>query len=275
MARNAVIILVLVAPGDLTAQVFSPRPSNSSPQAVYSGSDPAWPDPVTGVAGAPRETAAGVNPACFDSPADGDSDLNLQGRPLPSPPVGNADERTVASPTSWELPKLSPPHDASDGKGGSGKRLGVVPSLLTIGSSLAIVLGLFFLFAWTWRRATPGGTALLPSEVLEVLGRTNLTHRQNLHLLRCGGKLLLIHVSPDSVQAVAEITEPVEVDRILGLCRQLHPQSTSAAFRQVFQQFASERIRPGFLPRSAREELGEIDVGGQGTACRGRERTDD
>jgi flagellar biogenesis protein FliO len=112
--------------------------------------------------------------------------------------------------------------------------------LLTIGSSLAVVLGLFFLFAWTMRRGSPGGSAVLPGEVVEVLGRAPLTHRQQLHLLRCGRKLVLVNVCAEGVETLTEITEPEEVDRLLGLCRQSHPQSASATFRQVFQQFAGK-----------------------------------
>jgi len=32
--------------------------------------------------------------------------------------------------------------------------------------------GLFFVFAWAMRRASPGGSTVLPAEVVEVLGRT-------------------------------------------------------------------------------------------------------
>ena len=43
------------------------------------------------------------------------------------------------------------------------------------------------------------------------------------------------------VETLTEITEPEEVDRLAGICRQAHPDSTTAAFRQVFQQFAGQR----------------------------------
>jgi len=97
---------------------------------------------------------------------------------------------------------------------------------------------LFLVVAWVMRRATPGLGMLLPKEVVEVLGRTPLAGRHQLHLLRCGQKLLLVSASPAGVETLTEITEPLEVDRLSGLCRQARPDSTTAMFRQVFQQFA-------------------------------------
>ena len=61
---------------------------------------------------------------------------------------------------------------------------------------------------------------LLPTEVVEVLGRAPLAGRQQMHLLRCGNKLLLVSVTPTGAETLTEVTDPVEVDRLSGLCRQ-------------------------------------------------------
>ena len=42
----------------------------------------------------------------------------------------------------------------------------------------------------------PPGPAALPGEAFEVLGRASSTHRQQVHLLRCGSKLLLVSLTP-------------------------------------------------------------------------------
>ena len=115
---------------------------------------------------------------------------------------------------------------------------GGLPAAVTVAGSLAVVLGLFLLVAWAMRRAAPRGSALLPSEVFEVLGRAPLAGRQQAHLLRCGRKLLLVSVTPAGVETLTEVTEPLEVDRLAGLCRQAQPHSATAAFRQIFQQWA-------------------------------------
>jgi flagellar biogenesis protein FliO len=115
-----------------------------------------------------------------------------------------------------------------------------------VAGSLAVVLGLFLLVAWAMRRAAPRGSALLPSEVFEVLGRAHLAGRQQAHLLRCGRKLLLVSVTPAGVETLTEVTEPLEVDRLAGLCRQAQPHGATAAFRQIFQQWApSSPLSPG------------------------------
>jgi flagellar protein FliO/FliZ len=121
------------------------------------------------------------------------------------------------------------------------KPVAAASSLFTGLAALAVVLGLFFVAAWTLRRAMPAAPGRLPSEVVEVLGRSPLAARQFAHLIRCGNKLLLVHLAPGTAETLTEITDPAEVDRIAGLCRQTHPQSTTATFRQIFQQFAREK----------------------------------
>jgi flagellar biogenesis protein FliO len=119
--------------------------------------------------------------------------------------------------------------------------LGAASSAMTGVASLAVVLGLFFAVAWAMRRGMPAGPALLPREAVEVLGRTPLAGRQQAHLVRCGNKVLLVHLSQGAAETLTEITDPLEVDRLVGLCRQAHPQSTTASFRQILQQFGREK----------------------------------
>ncbi len=248
---KALFIGVLAAPASVPAQAVSSH--SDSPLSPPSSGSPAssWVSPIGG----------GKTPHA--SPSAGDFDDALSTPPLPETTGVYEAAATVRSSKSSgqqdpgprekaELPRLSPPSQAVQ-EGGTSGGLHGLPSLLTMGSSLAIVLGLFFLFAWTLRRGPPGGAAMLPTEVVEVLGRVPWTHRQQLHLLRCGTKLVLVNVAPEGVETLTEITEPEEVDRLLGLCRQTHPQSASAAFRQMLQQFAGERRNPDFPMRSAEE----------------------
>jgi flagellar biogenesis protein FliO len=114
---------------------------------------------------------------------------------------------------------------------------------------------------WGVRRTMPGQVPLLPKEVVDVLGRAALASRQQVYLLRCGCKLLLVSVTPAGVETLTEVVDPLEVDRLLGLCVQSRPGSTTAAFRQLFQEFAQEpasaRSRPadrGHGDRPSRED---------------------
>ncbi len=145
------------------------------------------------------------------------------------------------------------------------------PSAVTVIGSLAVVLGVFFLVAWGLRRASPRAAGILPGEVFETLGRAPMDGRQQVHLLRCGNKLLLVSVTPAGAETLTEITDPMEVDRLAGLCQQANPNSSTAAFRQVFGQFAPRRGEP--KPDSlGPDSLGDAQYG-QSVAGREYSRT--
>ena len=112
---------------------------------------------------------------------------------------------------------------------------------MTVLSSLAIVLGVFFVLVWLMKRATPRQGGLLPTEVFEKLGSVPLSPKMHLHLFRLGGKLVLVSLTPDGMEPVAEVTDPDEVIHLIGLCKQNDPKSASAAFRQVLKQYTGEK----------------------------------
>ncbi|MEX0936802.1 MAG: flagellar biosynthetic protein FliO [Pirellulales bacterium] len=152
--------------------------------------------------------------------------------------------------------RLPPPGDALSGTppqralaGGLGTPRGGLPSLTTALAGLAFVLGLFLLFAWVLKRSLPKSAAPLPTEVVEVLGRVPLAARNFAHLVRLGNKLVLVSISSAGIEALSEITDPAEVDRLAGICEQSRPTSSSQAFRGVLQSFARETS--GTDPRSA------------------------
>jgi flagellar biogenesis protein FliO len=82
-------------------------------------------------------------------------------------------------------------------------------------SSLAIVVGGFLLLTRLLRGAAKPLPGLLPYQVVEVLGKTRLAPRQDLHLVRLGHRLLLMNLDKGQVQTVCEITDTVEVQEIL------------------------------------------------------------
>jgi hypothetical protein len=65
--------------------------------------------------------------------------------------------------------------------------------------------------------------------------------------LRIGNKLVLVALTPNGPTTLTEVTDPSEVDRIVGLCQQFDPHSATKAFEQVFQQFSHEPTGGGFL----------------------------
>lgn len=158
--------------------------------------------------------------------------VELSGQVVPYD--GSAAPSSEAAP-AYQQPTLSPAktHDLA-GHPEQEKKPGGLQSIGTVGGSLAVVLGIFFLIAWVLRRASPNGFATLPAEAFEVLGRAALANRQQVHLLRCGNKLLLVSVTATGMETLTEITDPAEVDRLANLCRQTRSKGAATALRRVF-----------------------------------------
>ncbi len=184
--------------------VASTRRTRSTPR-------PQWNGPANDV-----EPSEGTPPAVAEYPSTPRLRTPLHvagGRPIPSsppPPSSNGDLLPHVLPTvAWPV----------------------------VAGSLAGVIGLFLIVAWVLRRGSPRVGGLLPREVVEVLGRAPLAERRQMQLLRLGNKLVLIAVSQTGTDMLAEVTDPVEVDRLTGYCYQGHPNSSTVAFHKVFKSF--------------------------------------
>ncbi len=176
------------------------------------------------------------------------------GRRLPVELVKRSDEpaRGAAKARYGEAIKMPSLTKGTTGKkqsAGTASGTGTVTSVVF--SSLAIVLGLFFLLVWLARCALPKSATALPSDVLEVLGRSPLASRHHLQLIRLGRRLLLVSVTAEGAETLAEITDPDEVNHLSGLCRQSQPNSISGSFRQILHQLGSQP-QPRSRRRSAR-----------------------
>ena len=193
----------------------------------------AWPGGLTATATAMAQTPAPIDanlrrPETASSPGVAPFDARNQVQPRPQPPP----------PTRRDAPiPLAPCGHA--GHSETTKAVQGLPALGPMEAAWPSCWGSSWLSPGRCARTAPKGTTLLPGEVVEVLGRAPLAGRQQMHLLRCGNKLLLVSVTPAGAETLTEVTEPAEVDRLAGLCRQAHPQSATTAFRQIFQQFGA------------------------------------
>jgi flagellar biogenesis protein FliO len=115
-------------------------------------------------------------------------------------------------------------------------------AVTTVITSLAVVLGLFLLCVLILRKANARGGATLPGEVVQTLGRAPLSGRQEMHLVRVGNKLLLLSVTASGAETLTEITDPAEIDRLAGICRQNHPDSITASFREILWQCGQKAV---------------------------------
>jgi hypothetical protein len=82
---------------------------------------------------------------------------------------------------------------------------------------------------------------------VSVLGRVPLAARQFAQLVRVGNKLVLLSVTPAGAETLTEITDPVEIDRLLGLCLERQSHSSTSEFDDVFRKLATETAPAGFL----------------------------
>jgi len=146
------------------------------------------------------------------------------------------------SPVSSEGSKFRLPPRRSDNSEHDGERAasGRSPTW-TIVSSLTIVVGIFLVMVWGTRRHLPQSATPLPDEVVRVLGRAPLAHRQTMQLVRIGNKLVLLCVTPQGAETLAEITDLADVERLTANCDPSCPDSMSAAFRQVLAQVGDHR----------------------------------
>jgi flagellar biogenesis protein FliO len=145
-------------------------------------------------------------------------------------PPAELESASTASQKSLPLP---PPSDNPSAE----QRARLTKPLASGAASLGIVLGLFLLVVLVMRRGMPKGATSLPHDVVEVLGRAPLVGRQQVHLVRCANKVLLVCVSPTSAQTLTEITDPHEVEQLLITCR--GSGAGGAAFGKILEQFGA------------------------------------
>ncbi len=139
------------------------------------------------------------------------------------------------------LPRQSslalPPHDeSSNGSKSKSSDISNGRALATTIGSLAFVLAIFFVFVWLTRRNMYRASGMLPSDVIEVLGRVPFAGKQQLQLIQLGQKLILVSISAVGTTTLTEVTDLDEVNRLSGLCRKNQPGSATQNFREVFAQ---------------------------------------
>lgn len=120
-------------------------------------------------------------------------------------------------------------------------------AITTVVGSLAVVLGLFAVVVWISRRMGPQATAPLPKEAVELLGRTTISGQHALQLVRVGGRLLLVALSPHGAATLTEIIDPHEVERLTALCLRQRAGSSTASFQQAVSELERQPASRGFV----------------------------
>ena len=111
-----------------------------------------------------------------------------------------------------------------------------IKMMLSVGSSLLIVIGLFLGVAWCYRKTLNTSLGGIPKHVVSVIGRTAIAPRQQLVLVRFGSKLVLVSMVQGETRTISEITDPLEVDQLAGACESHQPHSLTNSFRSILNQ---------------------------------------
>ena len=109
--------------------------------------------------------------------------------------------------------------------------------------ALGGVVGLIMLLAWGYRRVAGNGALGLalrarPTAMIEIVGRTALSPRQSVCLLRVGPRLVLVGCTPDSVRALDVVDDADLTARIVGQATQHRPDSHTAEFANCLEREA-------------------------------------
>jgi flagellar biogenesis protein FliO len=114
---------------------------------------------------------------------------------------------------------------------------------VTLTIVLVTFLGLALVTRWL-KTHGPARFRALPGEALELLGGRTLEPRVTVHLVRCGGRILMLGVAPDGVRTLAEYTDPVEVDLLAGACRSNADNGVAQSFGTLFTQTSKSKPAP-------------------------------
>lgn len=141
-------------------------------------------------------------------------------------PTSNIEDKPLAKPDS----PISP--NTADGQ--TKKSLNL-PLLANPWIALATVLIFFLGGVWLLKRFQPGSNRLFGSlPVLQVLGRTHLSAKQTLVMVKVDTKLLLLGITDHQINPLMTFDSPEEVSHILTQIEQARPAGISSGFKHLF-----------------------------------------
>lgn len=114
--------------------------------------------------------------------------------------------------------------------------------------SLGGVVALIGLLAWGYRLTggLSNGAAFFPprrTQLLEVIGRTSLSPRHSVCLVRAGGRVVLVGLSGDRMTSLDVIGDS-EAGKLLGLAAQERSDSASADFERTLVEESAQYEEP-------------------------------
>ncbi len=130
---------------------------------------------------------------------------------------------------------------AQESSPASASSQGAAGSLLTTCGALGLVVMLFVGLVKLWRKNLPAAPRPLSADVFEILGYRQLTAKQGVQLIRIGGRLLVVGISEQGLNTLAEITDTDEVEHLAQTCRVTDRGETESGFRALYEKFRQQR----------------------------------
>ncbi len=208
-----------------TTEVWAQQPTNS-PYFTSPSAQPQQPKAV-------GNYSPSINlPESFQSPGSSSQSESVESKPKNTHPATTTD--SVPSETSPGDSEANPiPLKKAtgrfalneDGTKASLSGQSSLSKILTPILALAGVISVIFVLSRVVKKQVPFAAQKLDAEVLDILGRKVVDQRHSIVFVKAGQRILILGSSLDGLNTLAEITDPVEVDQIRGLCKTAAPQS--------------------------------------------------
>lgn len=210
LALLVAVIIAISLPAEIFAGEVSPPAKPETPGAKESAEKPAQPEKEAG-------NTEKANPSLVDE----------EGRIRWSADAGEREARK------------SEPSDQS--------MFGVI---LNIVMWVALLSLIFIGGMWLMRKMVPGSRKLFGSRLVNVLGRTHLSSKHAVYLLKVGDKVLVVGVAGDRIQPLSEVTDPREVARMTSEGTPPPAERSGKSFLNVFS-----RNKQNYSPQSSPEPV--------------------
>jgi len=112
----------------------------------------------------------------------------------------------------------------------------VVKMLLWVGVVIALIYGGVYLI----RRYVPSARNMFGSGVLKVVGRTYISSKQCILLIKVGAKYVMVGVTGTSMTPLAEVSDPDDARRIAEQLAAQNTQSIAGSFRKALSRADGE-----------------------------------
>lgn len=123
----------------------------------------------------------------------------------PAGPEAGADQPASGSAAQTPDQRLV---NRSGATGGVGRLVDFLP--------LLAVLALIAVAAWAVKRFMPARRLVTGAGVMEIVARLPVTGKQSLVLVKLGGRLILVGVSPERMNTVCMVDDPEQVALLIG-----------------------------------------------------------